>query len=296
MLHQLIDTYLNYLMVEKHLAGNTLEAYGADLRKFAEFLAPKKMDEIVLIREHHILAFLVELYKGKLKGESVARHLITLRGFFQFLFRERIILNNPAEQIEIPKGWNKIPHFLSIEQIDNLLAQPDLSTPQGIRDYAMLQLMYASGLRISELVKLTTDKVNLDTGYVLVYGKGSKERIVPMGQAAVKAIRNYLEEVRPGASKGSLNDALFLTRLGRGMSRQAFWNIVKALSYKSGIKINVTPHMLRHSFATHLLDRGADLRSIQMMLGHSDISTTQIYTHVSKQRLKELYDKYHPRS
>lgn len=296
MLNQIIDTYINYLRVEKHLARNTLEAYGHDLRQFAELLSSKKMDEVELIREQHVLAFMVWLYKEQgLKSESVARHLVTVRGLFQFLFREKIILVDPTQHIEFPKGWKRIPHFLNLQQIDALLAQPDQSTPQGIRDHAMFQLMYAAGLRISELVSLKVDGLNLETGYVVPYGKGSKERIVPIGIEAIKAIRKYLEEVRPGQQK-TLDDSVFLSRLGKNMSRQAFWNLVKRYAWTAGIKINVTPHMLRHSFATHLLENGADLRSIQTMLGHVDISTTEIYTHVSKKRLKELYDKYHPRS
>ncbi|MBU4483909.1 site-specific tyrosine recombinase XerD [bacterium] len=296
MLNQIIDTYLNYLRVEKHLANNTLEAYGHDLRQFAELLSSKKMDEVELIREQHVLAFMVWLYKEQgLKSESVARHLVTVRGLFQFLFREKIILVDPTQHIEFPKGWKRIPHFLNLQQIDALLAQPNQSTPQGIRDHAMFQLMYAAGLRISELVSITVGGLNLESGYVIPFGKGSKERIVPIGIEAIKAIRKYLEEVRPGQQK-TLDDSVFLSRLGKKMSRQAFWNLVKRYAWTAGIKINVTPHMLRHSFATHLLENGADLRSIQTMLGHVDISTTEIYTHVSKKHLKELYDKYHPRS
>jgi len=291
-----IDFYLNHLKVERQLAKNSVEAYGHDLRRLSEFLVKKGKSDISKVDESSILSFLVLLHEEGLTSRSVTRALVVLRGFFGFLFREKRIGKNPTEQIEFPGRWKKLPHFLSIQQVDDLLAQPDRRTVLGIRDHAILQLFYASGLRISEMCGLTTDRINLQQGYCLPLGKGSKERVVPIGGEAIAAITEYLNESRSKLAGKHLTDGFFLSRRGRNISRQRLWEIIKGYAKSSGIRINVTPHMLRHSFATHLIERGADLRVIQVMLGHADISTTQIYTHVSRKHLKELHKKFHPRA
>lgn len=291
-----IDRYLLHLKVERQLAVNTLEAYSHDLRQFGDFLVRKAIADPQGIRDVHVLDYLVWLHGEQLTSRSVARHLVVLRGWFRHLLRERAIECDPAAQIEFPAKWTKLPRVLSLEQVEALLAQPDCRTVLGIRDHAILQLFYASGLRISEMSALTTDRINRQQGFVRPVGKGSKERVVPMGRAAIDALTQYLEEARPTLSHKHLCDQLFLSRCGRGLTRSRIWGIIKATAKKAGIQMNVTPHMLRHSFATHLIERGADLRLVQAMLGHADIATTQIYTHVSRAHLQRLYKKYHPRA
>ena len=291
-----IDLYLTHLRVERQLSANTLEAYGHDLRRFAQFLAKRGRDDAASATEPDVLAYLVELHEAKLTSRSVTRNLVVIRGLFHHLIRERIVKSDPTVQVEFPGRWKKLPHFLSVEQVDALLSQPDRRTLLGLRDHAILHLFYASGLRISEMSDLTVDQVNLQQGFVRPIGKGSKERIVPMGQAAIMALTEYLSEARPKLSGRRLCDRLFLSRLGGGIGRARLWEMIKGYAQKAGIKVNVTPHMLRHSFATHLIERGADLRVVQAMLGHADVSTTQIYTHVSKTHLADLYRKFHPRS
>lgn len=291
-----IDFYINYLRVERQLAKNSVDAYAHDLRRLSEFLVKKGLDDASTITENDILPFLVFLGKEELTSRSVTRELVVLRGFFSFLAREKRIKNDPTSQIEFPGRWKKLPHVLSIQQVDDLLAQPDRNNILGIRDHAILQLFYASGLRISEMSGLTMDRANLQQGYCMPFGKGSKERVVPMGGVAIEAITEYLKKSRPKLAGGHLTDHIFLSRRGTKISRQRLWEIIKFYARQAGIKINVTPHMLRHSFATHLIERGADLRVVQMMLGHADISTTQIYTHVSREHLKNLYKKFHPRA
>jgi len=291
-----IDRYLTHLRVERHLAVNTLEAYGHDLRRFAENMVSKEINEAGRVSDRDVLAFLVTLHEGELTSRSVTRYLVAIRGMFTFLLREKEIDKDPTAQIEFPSRWKKLPHFLSLEQVDALLASPDLRTVIGTRDYAIIHLFYASGLRISELSGLTLDRINLQQGYVMPMGKGSKERVVPMGRSAIDAITAYLDGSRPELACKRICDRLFISRRGSGISRQRLWEIIKEYAQKAGIEINVTPHMLRHSFATHLIERGADLRIVQAMLGHADVSTTQIYTHVSRAHVQELYRKFHPRA
>lgn len=291
-----IDLYLTYLRVEKQLAANTLDAYGHDLRRFADFLSSKKITNAANVEESDILSYLIKLHEAKLTSRSTTRNLVVLRQFFLHLVREKEIEKDPTAQIEFPARWKKLPHFLSLDQVDLLLAAPDRRTTLGIRDHAIIQLFYASGLRISEMSTLTTDRINLEHGFVRPIGKGSKERVVPMGRQAIDAITEYLNDARPKLSGKKICDRFFLSMRGTGISRPRLWEIIKACAKKAGIKINVTPHMLRHSFATHLIERGADLRIVQSMLGHADISTTQIYTHVSQTHLKGLYKKFHPRA
>lgn len=291
-----IDRYLTHLKVERQLAANTLEAYGHDLRCFGAHLASKRISDIGKVEERDILSFLISLHGEKLTSRSVTRYLVAMRGLFTYLLREKAIGKDPISKIEFPAKWQKLPHFLSLEQVDDLLAAPKRNTVLGIRDHAIIQLFYSSGLRISEMSALTTDRLNLQQGYVMPMGKGSKERVVPMGRDAIAALTEYLDESRPKLSGKRICDNIFLSRRGTGITRQRLWEVIKECAHKAGIKINVTPHMIRHSFATHLIERGADLRIVQMMLGHADVSTTQIYTHVSRGHIQSLYKKFHPRA
>jgi integrase/recombinase XerD len=291
-----VDRYLTHLRVERQLSANTLEAYGHDLRCFGAHLALKGMSAAASVEEGNILSFLITLHEQKLTSRSITRYLVAIRGLFSHLLKEKLIDKDPVSKIEFPAKWKKLPHFLSLEQVDALLAQPRRDTPLGVRDHAIIQLFYASGLRISEMSALTTDRINLQQGYVMPMGKGSKERVVPMGKQAIAALSEYLGEARPQLATKRICDRLFISRRGGGITRQRLWEIIKKYARQAGIKINVTPHMLRHSFATHLIERGADLRIVQTMLGHADVSTTQIYTHVSRRHVQELYKKFHPRS
>jgi integrase/recombinase XerD len=247
------------------------------------------------------LAFLVDLHKSGIGSRSVARHLVSVRGFFAFLRREKKIDYDPTAKVDFPKKWFKLPEVMSVEEVDRILAAPDVKMPLGFRDHAIMQVMYASGLRVSELVNLTLNQLTMgttefDQAYIVTMGKGSKERVVPLGKTAVAALREYIETVRPlFANKGS-PDNVFLSRRGQRLTRQQLWNIITGLAKKAGIRRDISPHTLRHSFATHMIERGADLRSVQTMLGHADISSTQIYTHVDTVHLKELYKKFHPRA
>ena len=291
-----IDRYLTHLKVERHLSINTLGSYAHDLKRFANFVTAKDVDDPRLIKEEHLLSFLVLLHKEKIGSRSVARYLSALRGLFRFLVNEKVLSDNPVAKVESPARWQKLPKFLTLEEVDSLIAQPDKKTALGLRDHAIIQLMYASGLRISEISTLTMERINLQQGYVIILGKGSKERVVPIGKTALAALDEYFKDSRPTLLNRRINDHVFISHRGAKISRQRLWEIIKAAARRAGIKINVTPHMLRHSFATHLLERGADLRSVQTMLGHTDIATTQIYTHVSSKHLKDIYRKFHPRA
>lgn len=291
----LIQRYLDYLKVEKGLARNTLQAYGADLSLFADFLVRKKIVSLSKIQPPVILEHLMKLSDRSLKSRSLARHLITLRGFFRFLARGGGIEANPALLLELPKGGRRLPRFLSLDEVDRLLEGSPGRSPEEIRNRAMIELLYATGLRVSELVSLSLDDLNLQKGFLKTIGKGSKERLVPIGKSALKAIHEYIHPTREVLKKHRATQVLFLTRRGRGMTRQMFWKILKRLAIQAGIKQEVSPHMLRHSFATHLIERGADLRSVQAMLGHTDISTTQIYTHLNLKHLKSITAR-HPRA
>lgn len=292
----LVQRYLDFLKVEKGVAKNTLAAYGADLSLFLNFLAKKKIASLKDIEPPDILNHLMGLSDQALKSRSIARHLIALRGLFRFLVREGEVVKNPTALVELPKAGRKLPRFLSVDEVDRILsiAQTDRS-PEGIRNRAMLEILYATGLRVSELVSLTVDSLNLQKGFLRAFGKGSKERIVPIGKSASTALQDYLDQVREILRKGRSSQTLFLTRRGRGMTRQMFWTMIKGMAVKAGIKEKVSPHVLRHSFATHLIERGADLRSVQAMLGHSDIATTQIYTHLNLKHLKSITAR-HPRA
>lgn len=296
-----IDSYINYVRVEKGLSGNSVSAYAHDLKVLADFFESKGIKNLNDVREPHILAFLVYLHKGGMESRSVSRHLVSTRGLFRFLRREKMIDYDPSEKIEFPKKWHRLPEVMTISEVDAVLGAPDVKTSFGFRDFAILQIMYASGLRVSEVVNISLNQLTLgttdfDQTYLVTMGKGAKERIVPIGHVACKVLKEYIETIRPGLAKTNSPDKLFLSRFGRGLSRQQLWNIITGLARKAGIKRKITPHTLRHSFATHLIERGADLRSVQTMLGHADISSTQIYTHVNATHLKELYKKFHPRA
>lgn len=304
MMEEYIDRFIINLKVAKGLSRNTYESYGRDLQKFADFVAGRRCGESApdSIGESDIRDFISSLERSGLSRRSIVRAMVALRQFFKFCLAGGLIEKNPMFNIEMPKFISRLPAYLTIKEVVALLNSPDPETPQGIRDSAMLELLYASGLRVSELVKMRIDEVNLAKGFIMPIGKGNKQRIVPISEPAIEKIGKYITEVRPLYLKKlrlknmkSGLDTLFLTAWGKGMTRQAFWKLIRNYANKAGIKKRISPHKLRHTFATHLIEHGADLRSIQMMLGHSDIATTQIYTHVSRKHIKEIYRRAHPR-
>lgn len=292
----LLDSFLSYLAVEKGLSENTLESYGRDVGKFLEFLNSKGISKVSSVKYQDISDYLANSKEKGFNPATIVRSIVSIKQFFKYLIIEKLITEDPAAQIKTPKMKKAIPGVISLDDVESLLKAPDESTPEGLRDSAMLEVLYASGIRVSELIGLKLNDVNFDHGYVIVYGKGSKERLVPVGEKARTKLTEYLLDGRPAILKSRDSKALFVTRRGGGMTRQGFWKLIKNYSLKAGISKKISPHTLRHSFATHLLERGADLRTIQVMLGHSDISTTQIYTHVESERLKEIHKKYHPRA
>lgn len=290
-----VSSFLNYLRVEKGLSQNTIEAYSRDLRKLQNYSKLRERDLIHLTRDD-LVDFLSSLYHAGLDSRSVARNLVTIRGFLRFCQLEGYTEENPAAYVEAPKFRMRLPPHLSVEEVNRLLAQPDITTPKGMRDRAMIELLYSSGLRVSELVNLRLPDIQMDAGYLRCIGKGNKERLVPMGRTAIAIIREYLKDARGELAGEVTSPYLFLNRFGKRISRVGFWKMLRQYGIQAGLRLKLKPHMLRHSFATHLLERGADLRSVQLMLGHADISTTQIYTHVVKERLKEVYKQHHPRA
>ena len=290
-----IDNFLHHLTVEKGLSRNTLEAYARDLQGYAFFLRERGIANVEGSSVEHAIGYFRHLRGKGLSARSQARVLSALKGFYKFLVEERAVEENPLRRLRTPKLTPKLPLVLSSFEVENLIQQPDPFMPLGIRDRAMLELLYATGLRVSELIHLSLNDLNLEVGYVRTKGKGSKERIVPIGGAARRALQGYLKGPRSVMAQKSTQATLFLGRGGRGITRQGFWKILRKHAQAAGINKRITPHMLRHSFATHLLERGADLRSVQSMLGHVDIATTQVYTHVSRQHLKQQHQKYHPR-
>lgn len=287
--------FLNYVQVERGLAANTLAAYRRDLEKFAAFCQQRKL-ALGRVDRGAVVDFLGWLYRNGLDSRSVARTLVTLRNFFRFLRQENVVRHNPTEHIESPRLWKRLPKFLTLEEVEGLLATPDDTTPLGVRDRAMLEVLYATGLRVSELVNLKVSDVQLEAGVLRCLGKGNKERVVPLGRKATAAVETYLREARPRLTRRRSSQHLFVSRRGTGMTRQNFWRLLRAWGRSAGVRTRLSPHVLRHSFATHLLERGADLRSVQLLLGHADISTTQIYTHVAQERLKQVYRSHHPRA
>ncbi len=296
---QAIQQFLDHLKVERQLTPATLAAYGHDLASFAGCLQRRSVRTVAAVRSIDLLEHLAEL-TGTLSARSQARRLSALRQLFKYLKHERIIAGNPSEDIDMPRFGRRLPSFLTLAEVDALLAAPDRRTDRGARDGAMLELLYATGLRVSELVRLRLPAVNFQAGYLVAHGKGRKERLVPIGEVALLSLRHYVDDVRPRllrpSSGGRVQDAAFLTRLGRSMTRQSFWKLLGAYARAAGIRKNISPHQLRHSFATHLIERGADLRAVQAMLGHADIGTTEIYTHLSRGHLRSVYDRFHPRA
>lgn len=285
--------FLSYLRVEKGLSQNTLVAYENDLQKFSRFATGRGKDLLSMERED-VKEFIKHLHESGLEAKSIGRTLVTVRNLYKFLLLDGYLKRDPSVNIETPKSWQSLPKFLIREEVDRLLETPDTTTQNGLRDKAMLEVLYATGVRVSELVALKISDLNLDLGLLTTLGKGSKERTIPVGQSAVGWIKKYLP-LRHKILGNQSSPYLFITAKGQAISRQGFWKIIVDYGDKANIG-HITPHLLRHSFATHLLENGADLRSVQMMLGHSDISTTQIYTHITNERLKEIYKKFHPRA
>jgi integrase/recombinase XerD len=292
---ELSGEFLSYLSVERGLSKNTLESYKRDLARFFEYLKSRHIASVDKVTRQIITSFMLSEKDRGLSSNSISRELACLKTFFKFLVRESKIKEDVTSVIESPKLWKKLPSALNLEEVESLLKAPNVKDTMGIRDKACLELMYATGMRVSELINLKMDDVNMEVGFVKCFGKGSKERIVPFGKKAREGIERYIAKARSAFLKRKVSNFLFLTRLGKPMSRQTFWKTIKKYASEAGIKKEITPHSLRHSFATHILERGADLRIVQEMLGHSDISTTQIYTHVSKDRLKSIHQKFHPR-
>lgn len=291
----LIDEFLNYLLVEKGLSANTLCSYRIDLYRFEDFLQKTGIKNIIEADSSVILKHLIKLRDSGISARSRARHMATLRGFYKFLIQEKILKNNPTQNIDLPKSGLKLPDVLSVQEITQVLNIADPQKPAGARNAAMLELMYAAGLRVSELIAVKLQDINLDNCCIRVFGKGSKERMVPFGQHARQKIDFYITSIRPQLLNSHVSAYLFVARAGKPMTRQGFWKLLKQYARKAGINKPITPHSLRHSFASHLLEGGADLRSVQIMLGHEDISTTQIYTHVARDKLKMIHEKFHPR-
>lgn len=293
---EFIQQYVDFLMIEKGLSKNSIDAYTADLAQFGNFLETQKIDKLESVDATVILAWLVNLSKQGLSAKSRARHLISVRGLFKFLINEKQINKNPVKDVDIPKTGLYLPKIMTVREVSKLLEAPDKRKPRELRNTAMMEIMYGAGLRVSELINLRLQDLNLDANFVRVMGKGAKERIVPIGSQARKITVDWLNGGRLFMLKGVPSSYLFVARAGRPMTRQSFWKIVKKYAILADVSPNTTPHTLRHSFATHLLEGGADLRSVQTMLGHSDIATTQIYTHISREYLMQMHQKYHPRS
>jgi integrase/recombinase XerD len=289
-----IDIYLDHLRVERRLADHTLESYARDLAGLAAFAAgldrtPERLDRAALE------AFVRQQMASGLSPRSVARAVAAVRGFYRFLVLDRRLEDSPAEDLRPPRAWPALPKFLAIEQVDALIAQPDVTTARGLRDRALIELLYATGMRVSELISVRPADLHLDEHYLTCIGKGNKERLIPMGEQAAFWIRRYQREGRQALTKGRSSPRLFVNARGGGLTRVGFWKILKGYGRRANLPSSLSPHVLRHSFATHLLERGADLRAIQLMLGHADLSTTQIYTHVLEARLRSIYDRFHPR-
>jgi integrase/recombinase XerD len=294
--HDLVDAYLTHLRVERRLADHTLESYSRDLQRLGEYAAgaEKTLQQL----DRHDLEYFVDgLMNEGLSPRSVARMVAAVRSFYRFATLAQHLSANPADDLHAPRAWPALPKFLGVEEVERLISQPDVSTPRGLRDRALIEVLYATGLRVSELIRLRASDLNLEAGYLSTTGKGSKQRIVPIGDEASRWLSRYIREARPALAGKRSSPWLFVNAKGGGsLTRVGFWKILKGYGAKAGLSRTLSPHVLRHSFATHLLEHGADLRSIQMMLGHADLSTTQIYTHVLEARLRAVYDRFHPRA
>ncbi|MGD7007909.1 site-specific tyrosine recombinase XerD [Metabacillus sp. 84] len=292
-----LKDFIHYMVVERALSQNTVVSYERDLKNYLLFLKGQDLDNVNKIARIHIIQFLKSLKESGKSSKTIARHVASLRAFHQFLLRERAADQDPSVHIESPQIERTLPKVLSLPEVEKLMDTPLMNSPYGYRDRAMLELLYATGIRVSEMTELNLADVHLEMGFIRCFGKGSKERIVPIGRTASSAIREYLEKGRVKlAGRKETSDALFLNHHGKRITRQGFWKNLKKIALEAGIQKELTPHTLRHSFATHLLENGADLRAVQEMLGHADISTTQIYTHVTKTRLKDVYQQFHPRA
>ena len=295
-MEQLVDAFLDHLAIERGLAENTRLAYHTDLTQFTEFLRRRGIQQLNAAQRQHITEYLLWRRKSGLSARSLSRHLAAIRMFCRFLFREKLLATDITQTIDSPKLWRTLPHTLDYEEVDRLLAAPNTRTKLGLRDQAMLEFMYATGLRVSEVAHIKLSDINFEAGFVRSIGKGNKERIVPVGKQAVESVQRYIREARALFAKADGIAEIFVSTRGTRLSRKTIWRLIKKYARTAGISKNITPHALRHSFATHLLDNGGDLRVIQEMLGHADISTTQVYTHVDQRRLKETHYRYHPRS
>lgn len=292
-----MQLFLEYLTVELGLSANTRQAYERDLRLFCKTLGFKNSDALVNVSREQITGYMTQLKEKGLAAATIARKLAAIKAFYRFMNAEGYMDANPAEVVEAGTKGIKLPRVLSEDEVVRLLNQPDITTAEGFRDRTMLEVLYATGMRVSELINLTLERVDLNMKYIIAFGKGSKERIVPLGSVAAEFLQQYLEKVRPKLTHAGRNtNIVFLSFGGHELTRQRFWQIIRAYGRKANINKALTPHILRHSFATHLLDNGADLRSVQELLGHSDISTTQIYTHLTNKRLRDIYAKAHPRA
>ena len=291
-----IELFLDYLRAERGLAENTISSYANDLKKYTQFLLSKGVNNPSQIGKAHIVEFIEKEKREGFKLSSIARRISSIKGFHRFLTRERILNRDVTSSLESLRLWKKVPQVLELSEVEKLLSCPNIRKPQGLRDKAIFELLYATGLRVSEVCSLKINDVNLEVGFIKVKGKGGRERIVPLGETALHFLKRYIEEVRPKLLKNRESVFLFISSFKKNLSRQSIWKMIKLYIKKTRIKKEVSPHTLRHSFATHLIERGADLRSVQEMLGHSNISTTQLYTHINKVRLKEIYKKFHPRA
>jgi integrase/recombinase XerD len=292
-----LEDYMHFLKVERQLSGNTIVSYKRDLEEYMAYMEQAGYESIDDVDRPAILGHLQQLKEGGKSARTVSRHISSIRSFHQFLLREKVTTQDPTVHLELPKLEQKLPRVLSMDEVDRLIDAPDRSKSQGVRDTALLEILYGTGMRVSELIGLNMDDIHLSMGFVRVFGKGGKERIIPLGGKSITACKHYIEEARPvfiKKQKGA--EALFVNMRGTRLTRQGCWKLLNGHAQKAGIQKELTPHILRHTFATHLIENGADLRAVQEMLGHADISTTQIYTHVSRSRLKEVYVKFHPRA
>ena len=290
-----LATYLDYLTVERGASPHTLDAYRRDLRRFIGFMTERGREDIETVTPEDVLAFIAYLRGLDLSANSVNRSLAAIRGFYRFLSKERKTLASPVDRLATGKTWMLLPNVLSIQDIDRLLAQPGMNSPAAMRDSAILEMLYATGLRVTELIELTVHSIDWQAGFVVVMGKGRKERVTPMSRTAYDLLRRYVEEARGALLKGRMSNSLFVNKSGGKFTRQGLWKLVKKYARAAGMEEKVHPHTFRHTYATHLLEGGADLRAVQVMLGHADIATTQIYMHITRDRLKSVHKRFHPR-
>ena len=296
MLEQAVDDYIVFLTVEKGASQNTIEAYSNDVRKLTQYLSDEKINNWREVDSYTIRGYLAFMQAEQIANTTRARNVAALKSFFRFLYVEKYTENNLGELLDVPRKEKVLPKYLTMEEVERLLEAPNITTPNGCRDKAMLELLYASGLRVSELITLRLNDISFEMAYVRCFGKGSKERIIPLGSYALDALAHYIEVCRPKVANNWQTDTLFLNKNGKGLTRQGFWKLIKKYGREAAITADITPHVLRHSFATHLLSGGADLRAIQEMLGHADIATTQIYTHLLGEQMLDVYNAAHPRA